>query len=431
MFTWNPVFNFVLDIKRKYKEKFGTVEYKEYVVEEKTLTCLEYWIEMLNDNAAKEKIKYLEINQSNSLVLIRYAKHSSVSDGQYEITAENLWEIDGGFYLECRSIVIDLKEECIVISPFKKFRNLNECPANELSVVIEEIKNAKTIEITNKLDGSMQCARWYKGKLFMTGSQAIELEKSWRLADGYRMMKSDINCVKMVRENPDYTFIFEYISLADAHVVKYEKHEEGLYLIGVRHVYSGRQLSYKEVADLASKYNVKMTQIYDKTFDEILQEVKFIKSDDQEGFVVNIDGHMIKVKGDDYVKIHKILSQISSINLIIQSIAENRMDDLLSKVPEAYKPRVRKVSKVVYDYIAKMEEEVNKYYEFAPKDDRKTFMIWTETSVPVKFKKYVRNKYIGVKNNYLKYGNDKCPGYIKLNQMGVTDYKTIFTEDVE
>ena len=73
MFTWNPVFNFVLDIKKRYEEKFGSVEYKEYVIEDKAVTCLEYWIEMLNDNAAKEKIKYLEVNQSNSLILIRYA----------------------------------------------------------------------------------------------------------------------------------------------------------------------------------------------------------------------------------------------------------------------------------------------------------------------------------------------------------------------
>ena len=35
---------------------------------------------------------------------------------------------------------------------------------------------------------------------------------------------------------------------------------------------------------------------YDKTFEEILEDVKTIKSDEQEGFVVNIDGHMIKVK---------------------------------------------------------------------------------------------------------------------------------------
>ena len=83
----------------------------------------------------------------------------------------------------------------------------------------------------------------------------------------------------------------------------------------------------------------------DKTFEEILEDVKTIKSDEQEGFVVNIDGHMIKVKGDDYVQIHRVLSKISSINLIIESVAENKIDDLISKVPAAYRERVFIVEK--------------------------------------------------------------------------------------
>lgn len=75
-------------------------------------------------------------------------------------------------------MVINLKTEEIVIAPFKKFRNLNECPENDIKVVTEEIKNAKTVEITNKLDGSMQCVRWYNGEIFMSGSQAINPDMS-------------------------------------------------------------------------------------------------------------------------------------------------------------------------------------------------------------------------------------------------------------
>lgn len=112
----------------------------------KTVSCLEYWIKTLNDETAKEKIKYLEINQEGDLILVRYGKFSSAGDGQYEITVEDLWNADNGFFLECRSVVINLKTEEIVIAPFKKFRNLNECPENDIKVVTEEIKNAKTVE---------------------------------------------------------------------------------------------------------------------------------------------------------------------------------------------------------------------------------------------------------------------------------------------
>lgn len=426
MYEWNPVFRFVMDIKRRYIEKFGEPEYKTYIIEEKEISSLEYWILKLADEKAAEKIQYLEINQNNEFILIRYGKFSSAGDGQYEITANDLWNADDGFFLECRSVVINLKAEEIVIAPFRKFRNLNECPENDIAVVTEEIKNAKTVEITNKLDGSMQCVRYYNGEIFMTGSQALCQEKSWRLADGFKMLVDENK--RIATDNPNLTFIYEYISLADAHVVKYTKEQEGLYLIGIRDVTTGKQFSYKEVAEFATRYNVPMTEIYNKTFDQIIKEVKTIKSDEQEGFVVNIDGHMIKVKGDDYVQIHRILSKISSINLIIESVAENRVDDLISKVPAAYRERVRIVEKIVLDYVKNMEAEVQKYFDAAPKDDKKSFMIWAESNVPKKYKGYVRNKYLGIENNYVKYGSEKCPAYKKLKEMGVSDYKAIFEE---
>lgn len=365
MYEWNPVFNFAMDIKKRYIQQFGKVEYKTYIVEEKEVSCLEYWITKLADEKAMQKIQYLEINQDKEKVLIRYGKFSSAGDGQYEITANDLWNADNGFFLECRSVVINLEKEEIVIAPFRKFRNLNECPENDIKVVTEEIKNAKSVEITNKLDGSMQCVHWYDGKIFMTGSQALSLEKSWRLADGFKMLDGRNKC--MALNNPNLTFIYEYISLADAHVVKYTKEQEGLYLIGIRDVTTGKQFPYKKVQEYATRYGVPMTEIYDKSFSEIIEEVKTIKSEEQEGFVVNIDGHMIKVKGDDYIKIHRVLSQISSINLIIESVAENKVDDLIGKVPEAYRERVRIIERIVHNYIKEVDAEVQKILQCSTK----------------------------------------------------------------
>lgn len=104
------------------------------------------------------------------------------------------------------------------------------------------------------------------------------------------------------------------------------------------------------------------------------------------------------------------------------------MDDLISKVPAAYRERVRIVEKIVLDYVKNMEAEVQKYFDAAPKDDKKSFMIWAEGNVPKKYKGYVRNKYLGIENNYVKYGSEKCPAYKKLKEMGVSDYKAIFEE---
>ena len=80
-----------------------------------------------------------------------------------------------------------------------------------------------------------------------------------------------------------------------------------------------------------------------------------------------------------------------------------------------------------------MKVKVQKYFDIAPRYDRKTFMIWVENNVPKKYKGYVKNKYFGISNNYIKYGSKDSPAYKKLKDMGIPDYKSIFdnTEEIE
>jgi hypothetical protein len=77
----------------------------------------------------------------------------------------NFWDLYDGFYKECRSIVIDVKNEDIALSPFRKFRNINECEENSLENITRLMQSAKCIEFTNKLDGSMQSARYYNNQI--------------------------------------------------------------------------------------------------------------------------------------------------------------------------------------------------------------------------------------------------------------------------
>ena len=428
-YSWNPVYSLVMQIKYEYIEKFGNINYEQT----ENQTCLEIWIEKLNNKKYLDIFKYIQVNQKDTSVLIRYGNYADVFGGEEDITSDKFWAMHDGFYTECRSITIDLQLEIILLSGMAKFKNLNEGAENQLNVILEEIENAKNIEITNKLDGSLQLARhiWEYGRIIMSGSQAIDVDKSWRLQDGYNMLLSDNNYKTMLIEHPSLTFIFEFISLKDAHVVNYKKEQEGLYLIGIRNVYTGEQFSYKKVKEFADKYNVKTTEIFNKTFEEVLEDVKTKKSNEMEGFVIDIENqdgyvHKIKVKVDDYVAIHRILSKISSINLIIKSIALDSFDDLISKIPESYRDRVYKVANVVLDYIRSMDRDVKEYFNKAPKDTRKDFMIHVDANVPIEYRGYVKNLYLGKKNNYIMSGNKKCPSFKTLKEIGIENYSEIF-----
>ena len=191
-YKWNPVYKFVFAVKEAYLNKFKNVDYNEHVVNGKTVTCFEYWVYKLDDKEINDIVRYIQFNQKDKLLLVRYANYSDVLSGEEEVTLDDVWNMYDGFYLECRSIVFDLEKEKIVIAPFKKFRNIDECPENSIENIRKEIENSSFFEFTNKLDGSMQCATFYDGKIIMSGSQAIDAENRGDL-------KTDIECWRKIR----------------------------------------------------------------------------------------------------------------------------------------------------------------------------------------------------------------------------------------
>ena len=296
--NWNPVLNKFIEIKSEYRDKVGvpTYGYKTGYTDESE-SCLERWISELR-NKFPENIKYkeyedmfhyLELNQYENLLLIRYARYSNVYDGEIDVSGDDLWDRFDGFYRECRSIVIDVEKDCVVLCPFKKFFNVNELDETSVENIRRKIAIAKIVEFSDKLDGSMQSARWYNGKIIMSGSQALDKNKSWRLKDGYRMMEESSGIQMLLKTYPEYTFVFEYISLPDAHVVKYDKKDEGLYLIGMRNVDTGKEANYFVITELARTFGVRTTKIFDKTFDSVMAELDDKLSSEAEGFVINID----------------------------------------------------------------------------------------------------------------------------------------------
>lgn len=400
-YSWNPVYNLVMKMKQDYKQLVGEVDTYDF----KT------WLQKLNRKEYDEVFACLHVNQKGSLVLFRY--------DLFEMKRE-MWEDQGSIYRECRSVVVDLEHEEVVLSPYQKFFNLNEVEENKVDAIQQKMRRAKVVEIADKLDGSMQNARWYRGNVFMAGSMAVSMQDSWRLEDGHRMLSNSY--VRMLKEHDHYTFVFEYISQRDAHVVNYTKKDEGLYLIGVRNTYTGEHLSYCDVLQLASAYGVKAVSLENKTLENLLEDMKTYRSYEKEGWVLHIDGHFIKVKCDDYVSMHGLLDRISSVNVIIQAIAEETYDDMVSKVPDAYRARVEETASEVFKRLKETKSHIKHYYEAAPKDDRKKCMIWIDQHVPKALKSFVRNEFLGKRYDLLK----KVDGsYRKLYQIGIDDSREL------
>lgn len=414
----NKIYDLVLKLKKDFINQYNIIDYDKHEYS----SCVEYWAHKVNDKHPEyyEILNSVQTSQYNNLVLLRYGNYSDVFGGECDYV--EFWDSFDGIYRHCRSIVIDVENDEIVILPFDKFFNLNEIEETNENVVRQKISEAlknefSDIDITNKLDGSMQCARYYKGNFIMSGSQSINPEQSWRLKDGYSMLNDDYK--KLLRSFPNHTFIFEYISKEDVHVVNYNEDMYGLHLIGARNVKTGLSSTHKILKVLAENYNIKISERHNISFDEMLNSLSKYKSNEKEGYVIHIsklnEDFFVKIKCDDYVQMHKILSAISSVNLIIKSIGNDTFDDLLSKVPEVYRGRVLELANKVFKYNAILTKTFN---DFCTKVDGiegelKDKMIWITTNVPKEVQGQVREyvksgkkhvNFIKKKNTYIKMG---------------------------
>ena len=326
-----------------------------------------------------------------------------------------------------RGITINIKDFDLVCTPFDKFANVDEYgwEENKIENIAKEFQSAKLIETSNKLDGSLQIGRYYKGEYLLTGSGSLLEEQSQSLKEGHNWLNSieNDNYREMLKDNPNDTHIFEWISLADAHIVRYNKEDIGLYLIGIRNIVTGKQYSYKEVNERAKKYNIRTTELYTKTLQELLNDCKTYKSNEKEGFVIRLDDHFIKLKCEDYISIVNLIKETSSTNEIIRAIYYNDTKSILDKLPKEQIDFIKRKMEYIYLYVSLMKKEIERYFSLAPKESKKEFVLWIQHNAPkLLFKELIR-KYENRENTIL--------GEVNVNRYGENIEKIKKIKDIE
>ena len=375
MFDWNPMYNYLvqqwncMDHSLPFKQQF----------QDSNVTISEY------------------INKDDHLILVKYL-----------ITCDEIYN-QNSMYREARSLTIDLNTQEIVLCPYRKFFNINEIEETSLQNVQKLIDSADKVEITNKLDGSMQSYRYYHDHIVSSGSSALDENISFQLKEGRQLFTN--NYYQLCKDYKDYTFIFEAILNSDPHVVNYN--QESLTLLGARNVYNGQIFTYEQISILGKQYNIPYVQIENINLEQALQQTTIYKSNEKEGWVIaiyhsnNVD--MFKLKCDDYLSIHKLLSALSSANAIIKALADHTYDDLLSKVPVQYKPRVEKIANKIKTFMRVKIEIIDYYFSLVQDiNDMKDFAIKVQESIPEQYHKYMfmmkKNKSFNIlkPNSYVK-----------------------------
>ena len=247
-------------------------------------------------------------------------------------SGDALADLDAEVRRECRGLIFDTAGK-LISRRYHKFFNVNERDETSIDKIDWSMKH----HILEKLDGSMVSPCIVNDKLvWMTkmGVTDVSMQAAKFVENGNEhYIDFAYSCIEA-----GLTPIFEWVSNKNRIVLDYP--EDNLILTAVRIIENGQYLSHEWLNfltknDIPGDKQIPVVRAYDPVeYDgDIVELVRSLE--DSEGVVVRFrDGHMIKIKSDWYVRIHKVKSLLESEKDVVLLILNNELDDLLPILPK-------------------------------------------------------------------------------------------------
>jgi RNA ligase len=205
--------------------------------------------------------------------------------------------------LQARGIIFNKVTGELVAFPFVKFFNLGEMPQSSIGSL-----PSGPFTVTEKLDGSLGISLWHKGQPYIATRGSFQSDQAqW----GTRWLREHVATEAM---DPRYTYLFEILYHDNKIVIDYGDFE-GLVLLSCINKETGEELPYEAISLEAKKIGVTVVR-RETGFTDIEQLYTYCKGlpHSKEGFVVTFsNGLKVKMKGDAYCAIHKIISQMTPL----------------------------------------------------------------------------------------------------------------------
>lgn len=223
---------------------------------------------------------------------------------------------------ECRGLKFCRDTGKILARPFHKFFNLNE----RVETGIDQMDLDHPHSILEKLDGSMIHAVQY-GNQFRWCTKMGVTDVSRPVE---KFVDRNYNYLQLARDldGLNATAIFEWCSPQQRIVIDYT-HDQ-LILTAVRDTVSGQYWNYEKLRSLGDEYNIPVVKQYLGSVSNMQWLVEHTRGlVDQEGYVVRwADGHMVKIKADQYVLLHRTKDQIRLEKNVVDILVNEGADDL-------------------------------------------------------------------------------------------------------
>lgn len=289
-----------------------------------------------------------------------------------ECQYQGMWD---DFTLNCRGLILD-KDGNVVAKGFPKFFNYEEhiAEGSKLPAIPNE-----DFEVYEKLDGSLGIIFYYEEQLsderryniwfennYETGMERFfdpnnlpdfddpyyeptpKTIGGWHIASkgsftSEQAIKGKELLDKMDVNNsliPGYTYLVEIIYPQNRIVVDYGNQEK-LVMLACYHTKSGKEADISEMNNEGWEV-VKRYKIDGDDWKTIKKEI----SKDKEGYVIRFkSGFRMKIKGEEYIRLHRILTNISTRVIWKMLVNKEPMEPILEKVPDEFDKWFKEVVK--------------------------------------------------------------------------------------
>ena len=295
-----------------------------------------------------------QVHPDNSNVCIyNYTNRCQFSQAWDEVT------------MRCRGLIIDWtnvqsnEPGTPLSNPFPKFFNYEEYIEQGHTLPLE------VPIVTEKADGWLGILYWLDGKPWIATRGSFESIGAVWATEWLRKY------VDETAIDPRYTYLFEIISPITKIVVNYDY--EGLVLIGVRKIrvsYGSPDLAFPPqllLKETPPSYGVQKSdgvrRVAEFPWWNTFEEFKKLERPNEEGFVFHWPGHgfRLKLKFDEYKRLHKILTNVSEKSVWEALRDGQSFDEYLRDVPDEFYKWVTSVKE-------KLEDEFDEVVTQAVKD---------------------------------------------------------------
>ena len=223
---------------------------------------------------------------------------------------------------ECRGLIF-YPDGTIMSRPFHKFFNVGERDETQMHCI--DMSQPHTLY--EKMDGSMIRPMMVNG-VFRLGTKMGVTDTSIAaeaiLTIALRQWMNDA----MQR---NLTPLFEFVSPDNRIVLKYDKPE--LVLLALRNNITGEYLDIEGMRNNVAFSVVPSYGALDGNFDEYIARQR--GKEGREGDIIRFDdGHMLKIKNDWYVRIHKVKDKIRTDRHVLALLLANDLDDVYPHLDE-------------------------------------------------------------------------------------------------